>query len=218
MAGNRRDSSSSACTAWARRSTSRSSAPSARPMARRRAGSMRRSAATRICWPIWCGGCSRTAPTRPSSTASSTSRRRSTRSSPTRSRGCAGSPQAASAHPAAARSLRRGSGTIRAASISPIRPTLADLAEAAGGGGDRPWSAAPIVGGVEQIGSARDLVDPDRPAPHRRHGRRSGDRKRSSRRWRAPPVPRHPGTRRRRRRGPPPSSARPISTRRRPPR
>ena len=38
-----------------------------------RAASMRRSAATRICWPISCGGCSRTAPTPRSSTASSTS-------------------------------------------------------------------------------------------------------------------------------------------------
>ena len=35
---------------------------------------MRRSAATRICSPISCGGCSRTAPTPRSSTASSTSR------------------------------------------------------------------------------------------------------------------------------------------------
>ena len=31
------------------------------------AGSMRRSAAIAICWPIWCGGCWRTAPTPPSS-------------------------------------------------------------------------------------------------------------------------------------------------------
>ena len=30
------------------------------------AAPMRRSAATAICWPIWCGGCWRTAPTRPS--------------------------------------------------------------------------------------------------------------------------------------------------------
>ena len=51
-----------------------------------RAGSMRRSAATRICFPIWCAGCSRTAPTPPSSTASSTRSSRSTRSSPIRSR------------------------------------------------------------------------------------------------------------------------------------
>ena len=47
---------------------------------RRRAASMRRSAATRICCPIWCGGCWRTAPTPPSSTASSTRARRSRRS------------------------------------------------------------------------------------------------------------------------------------------
>ena len=75
--------SSSACTAWGRRSTNRSSAPSTWTG---RAGSMRRSAVTRICSPIWCGGCSKTAPTPRSSTASSTTGSRSTRSSPTRSR------------------------------------------------------------------------------------------------------------------------------------
>ena len=64
-------SSSSACTAWARRSTSRSSAPTSCGCP---AASMRRSAATRICWPISCAGCWRTAPTPPSSTASSTRR------------------------------------------------------------------------------------------------------------------------------------------------
>ena len=70
------------------------------------AASTRRSAATRICWPIWCGGCWRTAPTPPSSTASSTRRRRSRRSSPIRSRSVRKLPQqAASAHSAAARSL-----------------------------------------------------------------------------------------------------------------
>ena len=52
-------SSSSACTAWARCFTRRSRANFRKP----RAGSMRRSAATAICWPIWCGGCWRTAPT-----------------------------------------------------------------------------------------------------------------------------------------------------------
>ena len=55
-----------------------------------RAASMRRSAATRICSPIWCGGCSRTAPTPRLSIASSTSASRSTRSSPIRSRGWRG--------------------------------------------------------------------------------------------------------------------------------
>ena len=50
------------------------------------AGFMRRSAATRICSPTWCGGCSKTAPTPRLSTASSTIGSRSTRSSPIRSR------------------------------------------------------------------------------------------------------------------------------------
>ena len=62
-----------------------------------RAGSTRRSAATRICSPIWCGGCSKTAPTPRSSTASSTRGSRSTRSSPTRSRALARLP--AKPHP-----------------------------------------------------------------------------------------------------------------------
>ena len=72
----RRDSSSSACTAWARRCTRgrREQIPACR-----RAASMRRSARTRICWPISCAACSRTAPTPRSSTASSTSRCRSKR-------------------------------------------------------------------------------------------------------------------------------------------
>ena len=52
-----------------------------------RAGCTPRSAATKICLPIWCGGCSRTAPTRLLSTGSSMSANRSTRSSPIRSRG-----------------------------------------------------------------------------------------------------------------------------------
>jgi RHH-type proline utilization regulon transcriptional repressor/proline dehydrogenase/delta 1-pyrroline-5-carboxylate dehydrogenase len=71
-----RISSSSAYTAWARRSTSRWSVLRnwACP-----AASMRRSAATRICWPTWCAACWRTAPTAPSSTASTTRRCRSRR-------------------------------------------------------------------------------------------------------------------------------------------
>ena len=51
---------SSACTAWARRSTSALLAEAA---ATPPAASMRRSAAIAICSPIWCGGCWRTAPT-----------------------------------------------------------------------------------------------------------------------------------------------------------
>ena len=58
-------SSSSACTAWARRCTRRCARPRARA-----AASMRRSARIPTCSPIWCAACSRTAPTRPSSTRS----------------------------------------------------------------------------------------------------------------------------------------------------
>ena len=73
------------------------------------AAPMRRSAGTRICWPIWCAGCSRTAPIPLSSIASSMMPRQSRRSSPIRSRGSpALAAQAASAHSPAARPLRRG--------------------------------------------------------------------------------------------------------------
>jgi RHH-type proline utilization regulon transcriptional repressor/proline dehydrogenase/delta 1-pyrroline-5-carboxylate dehydrogenase len=53
------DSNFSGCTAWARRSTRNCARSPAWP-----AGPMRRSAATAISWPIWCGGCWRTAPIR----------------------------------------------------------------------------------------------------------------------------------------------------------
>ena len=72
----RANTSSSACTAWASRSTSRSSA---RRVMSGRAASMRRSARTRRCSPIWCAACSRTAPTPRSSTGSPTRTCRSTR-------------------------------------------------------------------------------------------------------------------------------------------
>ena len=72
-------SNSSACTAWAR-SCMRSWPSSRRRSATRarRCVSTRRSAATRSCWPISFGGCSRMAPIPASSTASPTSRFRST--------------------------------------------------------------------------------------------------------------------------------------------
>ena len=56
-------SSSSGCTAWARRSMRNC----ARIAPSWPAAPMRRSAATATCSPIWCGGCWRTAPTPPSS-------------------------------------------------------------------------------------------------------------------------------------------------------
>ena len=54
----RRISSSSGCMAWARRSMRRFWASCPMPPA----ASMRRSAATAICSPIWCGGCWKMAP------------------------------------------------------------------------------------------------------------------------------------------------------------
>ena len=73
-----RRSSSSACTAWARRSTRRWSAATSSTCP---AASTRRSGRTRTSSPTSCGACSRTAPTPRSSTAWPTTRRRSTRSS-----------------------------------------------------------------------------------------------------------------------------------------
>ena len=58
--GDRRTSSFSACTAWARRCTRNW----ARTVPTLPAVPMRRSAAIAICWPIWCGACWRTAPIR----------------------------------------------------------------------------------------------------------------------------------------------------------
>ena len=58
-------SSSSACTAWAKCCTPKCTRAKATT-----AASTRRSAATGTCSPIWCGGCWRTARTRPSSTPS----------------------------------------------------------------------------------------------------------------------------------------------------
>ena len=137
-----------------------------------RAASMRRSAATRICSPIWCGGCSRTAPTPPSSTASSTSARRSTRSSPIRSRaspGCRSSRIRASR--CRAISTRRRART-RAGSIWPIRRRSTALRDGLAAALRQPWHAAPIIGGVEQPGAARAGARPERSPPPRRHGRR----------------------------------------------
>jgi len=58
-----RRTSSSACMAWARRSTRRRAPKFPRC---RRSGCTRRWALTRSCCRTWCGGCSRTAPTAPS--------------------------------------------------------------------------------------------------------------------------------------------------------
>ena len=108
--GDGRCSRCSACTAWARRCTT------TRPT---RCGSMRRSARTRTCSPIWCGGCWRTAPIPASCIAWSIRRCPKRRSSPIPWRGCARSaPAAIRAFPCRAISIRTAS--IPPASISPI--------------------------------------------------------------------------------------------------
>ncbi len=106
----------------------------------RPAASTRRSARTRRCWPTWCAGCWRTAPTPPSSTASPTSAVRSTswsrpgatvRRWP--SRGGVGLP-----HPAIA--LPRGLYRRGAAQLA--RPRPAPTSPTPGGARRRPWPTA----------------------------------------------------------------------------
>ncbi len=124
-----------------------------------RAASMRRSAGTRICWPISCAGCSRTAPTPRSSTAWSTTRRRSRRSSPIRSRGSRRS-RSSRIRASRCRAISMApSAATRAASTSAIR---AALARAAGRARRRPSGAgrAPIIGGDARAGAAQAVRDP----------------------------------------------------------
>ena len=204
LAGKRAISSSSACTAWARRSTTRSSRPACR------AASMRRSAGTRICWPIWCGACWRTAPTPPSSIAWSTTRRRSRRSSPIRS---SGSPRSRRSRIRASRCraiFTAPSAAIRAASISPTRTRWRELQRRRSTAAEAAWRAAPIVAGKERTGPARAARD---PADRRRivgtggRGRRSGG---AATRSPPPRPPRRAGRARRPRSAPPRSTAPPI--------
>ena len=92
------------------------------PQGRAARASMRRSAAMRICWPIWCAACWRTARTRRSSTASPTTKRRSTTSSPIPSTQLGQDVAAAqSPHPAAGRYAAAAAGTPPVSS-GPIRP------------------------------------------------------------------------------------------------
>ena len=95
----------SGCTAWARRSTRRSSA---RASSACRAASMRPSARTPTSSPTWCAACSRTAPTPPSSTAWPTRRPRSRTSSATPS-----PPSRSSARSRSGTSLGRRRSTCR---------------------------------------------------------------------------------------------------------
>ena len=146
-----RASNSSACTAWARRSMRKivahdhdASSPAA---------SMRRSAAMKICSPIWCGGCSRTAPIPPSSTGLPTTRRRSARSSPIRSS------RSRASRRSRIRAFRRRAISSRRAGTSkgyPLwddetreSPRTRDASAAAANPmqGNAPWSTAPAAKG-----------------------------------------------------------------------
>ena len=132
---------------------------------RRRAASMRRSAAIATCSPIWCGACWRTARTRPSCRSRPIRRCRSRPSSSGRS---AGSRDARARPPsedsAAARSLRARSGATRPASSSAIaRASTALLAEVRAA--EAPHEAAPLIDGIARAGIERDAAFADR----RRH-------------------------------------------------
>ena len=166
----KRPSSSSACTAWARRSMRRWSARAgcgACP-----AASTRRSARTRTSWRTWCGGCSRTAPTPPSSTGWPTRRRRSRRSSAIPSRrvelerqrnGAAAAAAAGHLLPERAQQRRAGAQRAvgaRAAACARSRPSST-----------RPFAAVPDrrrqdAGSGER---GRAGAEPARSAPARRH-------------------------------------------------
>ena len=180
---------------------------------RPRAGSTRRSAATRNCSPISCADCSKTAPTPPLSTASSTTSSRSTRSSPIRWRGSPGCRssriRASRCPPTSTLPARRNSRGIDLADP----PALTALRDGLAAAMRQPWHAAPIVGGVEQPGAAEPVFD---PSDHRRQvgsgGRGRADSS-STGRSTAPVMPPRPGTAARPASAPRSSNAPPTSTR-----
>ena len=187
-------SSSSGCTAWARRSTRRWSAAASSMCP---AASTRRSARTRTSSPTWCAACSRTAPTPRSSTAWPTRRRRSRRSSAIPSRA------------SRVRGRRRRRRLPRPPEIyAPERVNSAGLALS------EPSVRGPLLAGdrgragallrrrahrrrpdIDQRGRRGAGVQPARPATPRRHGvhgrfggDRGGDRRRARVRARLGPA------------------------------
>ncbi len=192
---------SSACTAWAKRSTTRSSG---RRISTDRAGSMRRSAATRNCSPTSCAGCSKTAPTPRLSIALSMTKSRSTRSSPIRSRawrGCRSSRIRASRCRAI---FTCPAARIRAGIDLSDPPSLNRVARRPRRGDAPAVAYRAVIGGVEQPGEAKPVFDPSdhrgKSAPSSRPGRSS-----STGRSTAPSTSLRPGT------GARPVSARPSS-------
>ena len=155
-------------------------------MRARRCASTRRSAATRTCSPISSGGCSRTAPTRASSTASPTRRCRSTSWCATRS---PSSPRSAQAQPDDRRcraelfgAERRNSAGVDLSDPLVREPLLERLKALESRELDRRADA--------REGQARA----DRRSPHDRRidGRDGvrGQRRRGRPRWSAPATPR----------------------------
>ena len=124
--------------------------------AARRAASTRRSAAIAICWPIWCAGCWRTAPTRPSSSVAADP-----------AVPVAAHPQAAAEldrRRRAARATRRfrcrATSTARAAqfaraSNSAIARAWKRCSPRSGRQRRRPRKAAPLIDGVARAGDKR---------------------------------------------------------------
>ncbi len=139
---------------------------SSRQARHRRAASTRRSAATRTCCRTWCAGCSRTAPTPRSSTASATPAvpiDEIVADPVARVRAQGGTPNPALPLP---RDLfapeRRNSRGVSLAD----QPAMAALDAAFAARSRRAWTAAPMIAAAcGRPGRARDVVD---PADHRR--------------------------------------------------
>ena len=163
-------SSSSACTAWARRCTRSCASATGTALPHLCAG--RRALAT--CSPIWCAACSRTAPTPPSSTRSSTRT--------CRAEAIAADPFAAvaaparrrqSAHPAAGRHLRARPRELARAGTSPTRLALArSMPSARGFAAPQLAAGADRRGGGRRAERGRSSTRPIRPTWSARSSRR----------------------------------------------
>ena len=143
-----------------------------------RAASMRRSAATRICSPISCGACSRTAPTRRSSIGWPTTKRRSPRSSPIRSR----SPRRVQVAAASAHSRCRATSScpaqeqrgLRAHASRHVCVALSQRSRRHRRRLRRPGRSSMVqTAGGE---APRSVTSPARPARSHRHGREATPR------------------------------------------
>ena len=166
----------------------------------------------KICWPIWCAACWRTAPTPPSSIGLPTTKRRSQQSSPIRSRRRRGRAEGQSADPAAARSIRaRAAQQSRGWPLSSRRCAHRCCAQSRIAGDPR--RAAHRLGQESRVGGEISCIT----SPHDRSeivgACRSADRRTIGR---ALPQPRPPvtiGTRRAARPRAHPATAPPICSR-----